>query len=482
MNAKSKFSIPILSGSRPEVGLFSATVAAPSLRNASNLVSGVPVSSHPMITTGVTSNNSILPYEANNAVVPDFNYLGDGGSRFLYPGTNAMLAPNGSFNLVYLNSSKKTIQLDYSQCVTGDFAGDISDMMVNYLKTGKMEGDIESDLDAAGVFATATNSQGLDAGFGWPELYDCSPNFNDVSGVEVTAAGAGYAPGLATARMVYFTNKDGIVGTNATGFVLGQATFTGAVPNTIQILSTTLLDNSIGNIPVGGALTVEDGQVAAVPTLIPGAGGANYVPSQPGTLTCTTKVFSQGPNPSSVSGQPGQGVVVSVTTDINGAVTAVNGIDNNGSGYNDGDILELFDGLGGQGALVSIGGIGSVNKAPSLGGTLATTKVTSQYLPGSGAPIGPYDSYTVESIKLPNGQIKNLALNSEENICQSKVPKARIFTAGGAKAYYPQISSGLQPTNWNSAVGAALCANPALCLPVGIGSQNGKAIVNGVPA
>ena len=49
MNAKSKFSIPILSGTRPEVGLFSATIAAPSLRNASNLVSGVAVSSYPMV-------------------------------------------------------------------------------------------------------------------------------------------------------------------------------------------------------------------------------------------------------------------------------------------------------------------------------------------------------------------------------------------------------------------------------------------------
>ena len=65
MNAKSKFSIPILSGTRPEVGLFSATVAAPSLRNASNLVSGVAVSSHPIVTTGVTSNNSIIPYESD---------------------------------------------------------------------------------------------------------------------------------------------------------------------------------------------------------------------------------------------------------------------------------------------------------------------------------------------------------------------------------------------------------------------------------
>ena len=477
MNAKSKFSIPILSGTRPEVGLFSATVAAPSLRNASNLVAGVPVSSHPIVTTGVTSNNSILPYEASG---DGFNYLGDGGSRLLYPGTNAMLPTNGSFNLLYLNSSKKTIQLDYSQCVTGDFAGDISDMMVNYLKTGKMEGDIESDLDTAGVFATATNSQGLDVGFGWPELYDCSPNFNDVTGVEVTAAtqGAGYAPGLATARMVYFTDKDGIVGTRATGFVLGTATLNGAVPNTITTGSTTLLDNSIGNIPVDGVLTVEDGQVSALP-LAPLAGGANYVPNQP-ALTCTTKVISQGPNPSSVSGQPGQGVVVSVTTDAGGAVTAINGIGNNGSGYNVGDILELFDGLGGQGALVLVGAT-SVNKDPSNNGTLATAKVTSQYLPGSGAPIVPFDSYTVESIKLPNGTTKHLALNSEENICQSKVPKARIFTSGGAKAYYPQISSGLQPTNWNSAVGAALCANPALCLPVGISSQNGQAIVNGVP-
>ncbi len=58
MNAKSKFSIPILSGTRPEVGLFSATVAAPSLRNASNLVAGVAVSSYPMVTAGVTSNNA----------------------------------------------------------------------------------------------------------------------------------------------------------------------------------------------------------------------------------------------------------------------------------------------------------------------------------------------------------------------------------------------------------------------------------------
>jgi hypothetical protein len=166
-----------------------------------------------------------------------------------------------------------------------------------------------------------------------------------------------------------------------------------------------------------------------------------------------------------VSGQPGQGIIVRVSTDAFGVVTAVNFIDNDGSGYNAGDILELVDGQLGQGATVLIG---SVNKTPSNNGTLATTKVTSQYRPGSGAPLGPYDSYTVESIVLPNGAIKNLALNSEENICQSKVPKTRIFTAGGNKAYYPQISSGMQPNNWNVGTGAALCANPALCLPMNV--------------
>jgi hypothetical protein len=473
MNAKSKFSIPILSGTRPEVGLFSATVAAPSLRNASNLVAGVPVSSHPMITTGVTSNNSIAPYVSADG----FNYLGGGGYRVSYPGTNAELADNGRFgsgNLLYLNSSKKTIQLDNYQEVTGD---DISDMMVNYLKTGKMEGDIESGLDGSSVFAAATNSIILDTHSFPAELYDCSPNFNDVSGVEVTAAtqGASYQTGNITARMVYFTDKDGVIGTKATGFVLGTFTSNGAVTNPIQTGATTLLDGSIGNIPVDGVLTVEDGQAAATPTLI--IGGANYTPNTT-SLTCTTKVISQGLNPSSVSGQPGQGIIVRVSTSVAGVVTAVNVIDNDGSGYNEGDILELFDGINGQGATVLVG---SVNKDPSTAGTLATPKVTSQYRPGSGAPIGPYDSYTVESIKLPNGTIKHLALNSEENICQSKVPKARVFTAGGHKAYYPQISSGLQPTNWNSGVGAALCANPALCLPVGIGSQDGQTIVNGVP-
>jgi len=467
MNAKSKFSIPILSGTRPEVGLFSATVAAPSLRNASNLVSGVAVSSHPMITTGVTSNNSIFPADQVN-LTPDY----------LYPGTNTLLAYAQSGELIYMDASKKTIQLDYSQNVTGDQS---SQMMIEYLATGKLEGDIKSQLNVSGVLATSTNTQSLDLDSNLTaELYDCSPNFNDVTGVEpVTAAteGANYQQGLATARMVYFTDKDGIVGTHATGFVLGTFTInaTGNVTNPITTGATALLDNSIGNIPVGGTLTVEDGQASAPPTFI--FGGANYVPSA-GNLTCTTKVVSQGPNPSSVSGKPGQGIIVRVSTDINGAVTAVNGIDNYGSGYSDGDILELFDGINGQGATVVVG---SAIKAPSTAGTLATTKVTSQYLPGSGAPIGPYDSYTVESIKLPNGQIKNLALNSEENICQSKVPKARIFTAGGAKAYYPQISSGLQPTNWNVGNGAALCANPTLCLPIDIGSQNGKTIVNGVP-
>ena len=73
----------------------------------------------------------------------NFNYLGEDGYRVCYPGTNAELADNGSSNLSYLNSSKKTIQLDNTQDVTGD---DISNMMVNYLKTGKIEGgDIDSD-------------------------------------------------------------------------------------------------------------------------------------------------------------------------------------------------------------------------------------------------------------------------------------------------------------------------------------------------
>jgi len=418
MNAKSKFSIPILSGTRPEVGLFSATVAAPSLRNASNLVSGVPVSSHPMITTGVTSNNSIAPYFTDG----DFNYLGDEGYRVCYPGTNAELAENGSSSLQYLNSSKKTIQLDVEQMVTGAFT---SDMMVNYLKTGKMEGNIESGLDVPGVFATATNSLNLDPAdnqLNLPaELYNCSP----------------------------------------------------AVPNSITTGATTLLDGSIGNIPVGGTLTVEDGQVAT-PTVI--SGGSGYPATT--VFPVNVKIVSQAPNPSSVSGLPGQGLVLLVSTNGTGEITSIGAIDDHGSGYSNGDIVELIrtDGQG-SGAFVSL----SVDNTPSINGTLATPKVISQYRPGSGAPIGPYDSYTVESIKLPNGTIKHLALNSEENICQSKVPKARVFTAGGHKAYYPQISSGLQPTNWNAGNGAALCANPALCLPVGISSQNGQAIVNGVP-
>lgn len=459
MNAKSKFSIPILSGTRPEVGLFSATVAAPSLRNASNLVSGVAVSSHPMITTGVTSNNSIIPYGSDGG----FNYLGNDGYRVCYPGTNAELADNGSSDLGYLNSSKKTIQLDNTQDVTGD---DISNMMANYLKTGKMEG---GDLDGGScVFATATNSQALtyDGGLLPTELYDCSPLFNDVSGVEVTAAtqGANYQAGNITARMVYFTDKDGIVSTRATGFVLGTFISNGAVPNSPITGSTALLDNSIGNIPVGGTLTVEDGQVAALPTLI--SGGSGY-PTPPTGFPANVKVVSQAPNPSSVSGLPGQGLVLLVSTNVFGEITSpINGINDHGSGYSNGDIVEIIGPNGqGSGALVQVN---AVNINPSINGTLATTKVTSQYRPGSGAPLGPYDSYTVESIKLPNGAIKNLALNSEENICQSKVPKTRIFTAGGAKAYYPQISSGMQPNNWNVGTGAALCANPALCLPVNI--------------
>lgn len=459
MNAKSKFSIPILSGTRPEVGLFSATVAAPSLRNASNLVSGVTVSSYPMVTTGVTSNNSILPYDTDSG----FNYLGDDGYRVGYPGTNALLAPNGSSNLSYLNSSKKTIQLDITQDVTGD---DISNMMVNYLKTGKMEG---GDLDDGScVFRTATNSQALTSDGELPtELYDCSPNFNDVTGVEVTAAtqGTNYQSSLIpiTARMVYFTDKDGIVGTRATGFVLGTFISNGTVPNSITTGSTALLDNSIGNIPVGGTLTVEDGQLVTAPALI--SGGSGYQSST--GFPVNVKIVSQAPNPSSVSGLPGQGLVLLVSTNNFGEITSIVDINDHGSGYSNGDIVELIrtDGGQGSGALVQVN---AVNINPSINGTLATTKVTSQYRPGSGAPIGPYDSYTVESIKLPNGAIKNLALNSEENICQSKVPKTRIFTAGGNKAYYPQISSGMQPNNWNVGTGAALCANPALCLPMNV--------------
>ncbi|MCK4826837.1 hypothetical protein KA005_64475, partial [bacterium] len=397
MNAKSKFSIPILSGTRPEVGLFSATVAAPSLRNASNLVSGVPVSSHPMITTGVTSNNSIFPADQVNL-----------DPEYLYPGTNTLLAYAQSGQLNYMDASKKTIQLDYSQNVTGLTGVGVppsdqpSQMMIEYLATGKLEGGRakSSQLNVSGVLATSTNTQSLDLDSRLPaELYDCSPEFNDVTGVEpVTAAteGANYQQGLATARMVYFTDKDGIVGTHATGFVIGTFAInaTGNVTNPIQTGATALLDNSIQNIPVGGALTVEDGQAAAAPTLI--FGGVNYTPNAGifpvPFLSCTTKVISQGPNPSSVSGQPGQGIIVRVSTNAGGGVTAVNVIDNDGSGYNVGDILELFDGQLGQGALVSIG---SVNKAPSSGGTgtLATAKVTSQYRPGSGAPIGPYDSY-----------------------------------------------------------------------------------------
>ncbi|GAG34539.1 unnamed protein product, partial [marine sediment metagenome] len=188
-------------------------------------------------------------------------------------------------------------------------------------------------------------------------------------------------------------------------------------------------------------------------------------PSNTGFLV-NVKIVSQAPNPSSVSGLPGQGLVLLVSTNGSGVITSpIGGINDHGSGYSNGDIVELIGPNGqGSGALVSL----SVDITPSNNGTLATTKVTSQYRPGSGAPIGPYDSYTVESIVLPNGAIKNLALNSEENICQSKVPKTRIFTAGGNKAYYPQISSGMQPNNWKVGTGAALCANPALCLPMNV--------------
>ena len=452
MNAKSKFSIPILSGTRPEVGLFSATVAAPSLRNASNLVSGVAVSSYPMVTTSVTTNNSIVP----------INESYPGG---LYPGTNTLLADQrGDLQLLYTDAGKKTIQLDYSQDVTGPGT---SHMMVEYLATGKLEGDINSKLNIPGVFSTSTNSQAL----GNPitdlstELYDCSPLFNDVSGVEpVTAAtqGANYQTGNnITARMVYFTDKDGIVSTRATGFVLGTFAINGAVTNPIQTGPTSLLDNSIENIPVGGALTVEDGQLTGISALI--SGGSGYTnPS----FSAILKPFSQAAGASSVSGLPGQGAELVVAGTTGGVITSLGAIASLGSGYSAGDILELVAPNGqGSGALVQVN---TVNINPSTAGTLATTKVTSQYRPGSGAPLGPYDSYTVESIVLPNGAIKNLALNSEENICQSKVPKTRIFTAGGNKAYYPQISSGMQPNNWKVGTGAALCANPAHCLPINV--------------
>ena len=202
-------------------------------------------------------------------------------------------------------------------------------------------------------------------------------------------------------------------------------------------------------------------KLVTAPALI--SGGSGYLAST--GFPVNVKIVSQAPNPSSVSGLPGQGLVLLVSTNGSGEITSIVDINDHGSGYSNGDIVELIrtDGGQGSGALVQVN---AVNINPSINGTLATTKVTSQYRPGSGAPLGPYDSYTVESIVLPNGAIKNLALNSEENICQSKVPKTRIFTAGGNKAYYPQISSGMQPNNWNVGTGAALCANPALCLPV----------------
>jgi len=105
MNAKSKFSIPILSGTRPEVGLFSATVAAPSLRNASNLVSGVAVSSYPMVTTGVTSNNSIVPTNL------------DGEQIYRYPGTNTLLADwaSGATGLTFFYTDVLFAQQNYGE-------------------------------------------------------------------------------------------------------------------------------------------------------------------------------------------------------------------------------------------------------------------------------------------------------------------------------------------------------------------------------
>ncbi len=477
MNAKSKFSIPILSGTRPEVGLFSATVAAPSLRNASNLVAGVAVSNYPMVTTSATSNNSIVP--ANLPINADYRY----------PGTNAILASQGGGQLVYMDASKKTIQLDYSQDVTGPIGVGVlpqqepSQMMAEYLKTGKLEGRINSGLNVSGVLSTSTNSKSLISG--GPriaaELYDCSPQFNNVAEVELVVPGLGYATFISGAfvRMVYFTNKNGITGTVPTGFIIGGITSNGTVsviPESIR--GQTLIDQSIENIPVDAILTVEDGQIAATGDITVIDSGSGYTSSL--GLLLVAQLISQGPNPSSVSGRPGQGLQLNVVTNASGEITAINSIVNPGSGYSDGDRLALFE-INLAGELIPNPSGAIIEVVASSATTLAQTKVTRQYLPGSGAPIGPFDSFTVESIELPNGTIKHLPLNSDENICQSKVPKARIFTAGGAKAYYPQISSGLQPTNWNVGNGAARCANPTLCLPVGISSQNGQTIVNGVP-
>jgi hypothetical protein len=450
MNAKSKFTIPILQGTRPEVGLFSATVAAPSLRNASNLVSGVAVSNYPMVTTSVTSNNA-YPIARNTTLNSSLDI-----QDIRYPGTNSLLAyQNAPNQLGYLNSSKKTIQLDNTLNVSG---ARTSDMMVEYLKTGKLEGDLNAQTSfTTTVLATGTNSNSLtNTSLIASELYDCSPNFGKVSGLAVEDGGAGYP---ITTGGIYTTRAYNYSVSGDPQVALVQVTSTaGAINSPVTVVT--------GFVPrnINERLTVEDGQV--VPGTLGGSLGVTLL--SPGSgynigdIALSKNII--------VNASPGQGLVLGISgvgaggiiTDLTLQVTV--GFTDMGSGYSVGDIIELEGLLGGSGALIQITGITTAT-------TLASLSIASLYNPGSGAPLGPYDSYTVP----------DLPVTSESNICKSKVPKARIYTAGGAKAYYPQISSGLYPTNWNAGNGAALCANPALCLPVGISSQNGRSIVNGVP-
>ncbi len=451
MNAKSKFSIPILSGTRPEVGLFSATVAAPS-RNASNLVSGVPVSSHPIVTTGVTSNNA-YPIARNTTFKSALDI-----QDIRYPGTNSLLAyQNAPNQLGYLNSSKKTIQLDNTLNVSG---ARTSDMMVEYLKTGKLEGDLNAQTSfTTTVLATGTNSNSLtNTSLIASELYDCSPNFGKVSGLAVEDGGAGYP---ITTGGIYTTRAYNYSVSGDPQVALVQVTSTaGAINSPVTVVT--------GFVPrnINERLTVEDGQVVPFANLAVGLGVTLLSPGSGysvGDIALSKNII--------VNASPGQGLVLGISGVGGGGVitdltlSAGPGFTDMGSGYSVGDIIEL-EGFpnGGSGALIQITDITTAT-------TLASLSIASLYNPGSGAPLGPYDSYTVP----------DLPVTSESNICKSKVPKARIYTAGGAKAYYPQISSGLYPTNWNAGNGAALCANPALCLPVGISSQNGRSIVNGVP-
>ena len=356
-----------------------------------------------------------------------------------------------------MDSSKKTIQLDYSQDVTGPRT---SEMMVEYLKTGKLEGGIDSDFGVSSVLSTNANSKQLrgEGFFPYPtELYDCSPNFGQVSGLAVEDGGAGYPT---TTGGTYTTRAYNYSVSGDPQVALVQVTSTaGAINSPVTIVS--------GFVPrnIHERLTVEDGQVvpfanlAAVlgVTLLSQGSGYNI-----GDIATGKNII--------VNASPGQGLILGILgvgaggiiTDL--TLSAGPGFTDMGSGYSVGDIIELEGLSGGSGALIQIINITTAT-------TLASLSIASLYNPGSGAPLGPYDSYTVP----------DLPVTSESNICKSKVPKARIYTAGGAKAYYPQISSGLYPTNWNSGVGAALCANPALCLPFGISSQNGQTIINGVP-